>query len=331
MKGISIMYSSEDVGAPVLTYTEGSFITLLDAILLNGYGDKPALGWTKEFSGPNKAVYRNKGTKLFLRVQHDRSGNLNRAHMRAYESMTSIDEGTFACPDEAVEFYALVGYYDGTHACPWRIIGDDCGFWLLTRSYAAKYPTDKSYYGLAYKCYYVGDYIPYDPANVHYNWLMLHGGRHDELDAFRTSKISFGEDVTDIRDRQTHIMRKVSGDPGACGAQIFSCGGFTSSELGGAYKSFMEDAPYNVTFPVHLGYYGQLVMGRIPGLKNPTIPRGIKGGSMGSDDNECMAKHKPELCYDYGTYKEHFLPLNDSNGYIRYAVFTEGKGFRNVI
>jgi hypothetical protein len=329
MKGMSTLYSSEDVGAPVLTYTEGSFVTLLDTVLLNGYGDKPALGWTKEFSGPNKAVYRNKGTKLFLRVQHDRSGNLNRAHMRAYESMTSIDEGTFACPKESFEFYALVGYYDGTHACPWRIIGDDCGFWLFTRSYATKYPIDKSYYGLAYKCYYVGDYIPYDPANVHYNWLMLHGGANNEQTEFRASKLSlFGS--TEDRYCQAHVMRHFSGASRPAAIQLAS-NHITSDSVGGLYKSFMEDAPYNVTFPVHLGYQGHLVMGRIPGLKNPATPKGIRGEAMPNDDNECMAEHKPELCYDYGTYKEHFLPLNDTNGYVCYAVFTEGKGFRNVI
>jgi hypothetical protein len=34
-------------GAPVLNGTEGSFIALLDAILVNGFGSRPSLGWSK--------------------------------------------------------------------------------------------------------------------------------------------------------------------------------------------------------------------------------------------------------------------------------------------
>lgn len=53
------VYRSDDVGAPTLTSADGGLITLLDAVLVNGYGAKAAAGWSKPFSGTNQAIYRN--------------------------------------------------------------------------------------------------------------------------------------------------------------------------------------------------------------------------------------------------------------------------------
>ena len=47
------IYRSTDVGAPVLNGTLGSLITVLDAVLVNGYGSKTAAGWTKPYSSSN--------------------------------------------------------------------------------------------------------------------------------------------------------------------------------------------------------------------------------------------------------------------------------------
>jgi hypothetical protein len=41
------VYSSSDFMAPQLTGTSGSLVALLDAVLVNGYGGKQGLGWTK--------------------------------------------------------------------------------------------------------------------------------------------------------------------------------------------------------------------------------------------------------------------------------------------
>lgn len=51
-------YTSADGSAPTITRATGELIQLLDAVLVDGYGAKPAAGWTKSFSGTNKAVYR---------------------------------------------------------------------------------------------------------------------------------------------------------------------------------------------------------------------------------------------------------------------------------
>ena len=68
------VYLSTDASAPTLDGNVGSLITVLDAVLVNGYGAKAAAGWTKAFSGTNKAAYRNSpstGTGLFWRIQDD--------------------------------------------------------------------------------------------------------------------------------------------------------------------------------------------------------------------------------------------------------------------
>jgi hypothetical protein len=53
------IYRSTDASAPQMTSAAGSLITVLDAVLVDGYGAKPAAGWTKEVvdSGTKKVTY----------------------------------------------------------------------------------------------------------------------------------------------------------------------------------------------------------------------------------------------------------------------------------
>jgi hypothetical protein len=41
------LYSSLDVGAPVLNEASNTLVAVLDACLVNGYGAKASSGWTK--------------------------------------------------------------------------------------------------------------------------------------------------------------------------------------------------------------------------------------------------------------------------------------------
>jgi hypothetical protein len=51
------MYRWDDASAPTLTSTDlNSIFDVLDACLVNGYGAKASLGWTKPFSGTGKAA-----------------------------------------------------------------------------------------------------------------------------------------------------------------------------------------------------------------------------------------------------------------------------------
>ena len=70
--GMSYLYSSTDISAPALIDGVGYLVQVLDKVLVEGYGDKSGLGWTKEYNSPDGKIvcYRNKGTGFFLRVNN---------------------------------------------------------------------------------------------------------------------------------------------------------------------------------------------------------------------------------------------------------------------
>ena len=101
---------------------------------------KPPLGFTKVFSGTNKAVYRSsdiQGNQADLRVDDTTA---QAARVKAYERMTSIDAGTGQFP---LDSQISGGYYWGksegsTSALRgWAIIGDARGFYIRHQNTAA--------------------------------------------------------------------------------------------------------------------------------------------------------------------------------------------------
>lgn len=100
-----IVYKSTDASAPVLTGTAGDLITLLDAVLVNGYGTKAAAGWSKPFSATNKAVYRpGSGVQHYFHVD-DNSPNVTaagkEAQFRGSETASAFQTGTGFFPTTA--------------------------------------------------------------------------------------------------------------------------------------------------------------------------------------------------------------------------------------
>lgn len=92
---MTVVIHNTDPGAPVLSAQVGALIPVLDYCLVTG------LGWTKPYSGTNKAVYQMPpGTSgRFLRV--DDTVNTT-ARFLGYESMSSIDVGTGPFPTAAM-------------------------------------------------------------------------------------------------------------------------------------------------------------------------------------------------------------------------------------
>lgn len=110
MSDIPLIYRSTDADAPQLTGQAGSLVTVLDAVLVDGYGvgvdaKRPA-GWTREFTAANKRVYRNsliRGTGTYLRIDDTGSEQLadpRCAWLRAFETMANVDVGTNPCPTD---------------------------------------------------------------------------------------------------------------------------------------------------------------------------------------------------------------------------------------
>lgn len=132
------VYRSTDSSAPSLTGQSGSLITLLDAVLVNGYGVKPAAGWAKAFTGTNKAVYQppviaaspSEGIRPFLRVD-DSYATTNYADIRGFKTMSSVDTGEGQFPRRPLfALWRKSSTTNGT-ARPWTIIATPRAFYLF--------------------------------------------------------------------------------------------------------------------------------------------------------------------------------------------------------
>lgn len=131
------VYRSGDASAPSIGRTTGALITLLDAVLVNGYGAKAGLGWTKSFSTTDKAMYRQGtgSTQRYLYV--DDTIGANYAQVRGLSSPTSI---TTVDADVFSTTYRNVNKPDSG----WLVVGNEKGFYLFCNrtswgSYAASF------------------------------------------------------------------------------------------------------------------------------------------------------------------------------------------------
>lgn len=92
------IYSSTDSGAPSLTGVTGSLLSVLDAILVNGYGSKIAAGWTKPFGNTSSyGTYKlGNGTTSSLFVYDAGSGSQAGAEalMTGWTSISGITSGS---------------------------------------------------------------------------------------------------------------------------------------------------------------------------------------------------------------------------------------------
>lgn len=101
------LYTSGDASAPSLTGAASSLVTLLDAVLVTGYGTQPPAGWSKPFGNSgNFGCYRNSalGSNRCL-VINDNGPNVTstfrEARASGFEFLTSVSTGTGQFPDPA--------------------------------------------------------------------------------------------------------------------------------------------------------------------------------------------------------------------------------------
>jgi len=161
------VYNSTDASAPVLTGQNGSLITVLDAVLVNGYGSQTAAGWTKPYSGTNLAVYRQgAGNSRYLDVN---DANNQYPLMRGFEAMTGVGVGTGAFPSAATSnstgvFWSKSTTNDAT-ARPWTIVATQKAFymWINVNSGGAPFAQGMMYF--------FGDFVSYRPGDA-YNTLI---------------------------------------------------------------------------------------------------------------------------------------------------------------
>lgn len=122
------------------------------------------LGFTKTFSGTNKAVYRADdiaSTRLYLRV--DDASDAQWAYLVGYESMSDVDTGTGAFPSSG-EVYAYKSSAASATQRDWVLIGDSRAFFLFEKSDGTYWPGS----------IFFGDLIPYKDTDVYHCALVGH-------------------------------------------------------------------------------------------------------------------------------------------------------------
>lgn len=125
---MTVVIHSTDVGAPSLGNAAGSLIAVLDYCLVG------ALGWTKPFSGVNKAVYQMPpgSNGHFLRVDDTDGASGSHARIVAYETMSSIDVGTAPFPTAAQVSGGSYAYKGPTGSGRyWAFFGSGAFFHLI--------------------------------------------------------------------------------------------------------------------------------------------------------------------------------------------------------
>jgi hypothetical protein len=125
------VYRSDDDEAPTLRHTSGHLINVLDACLMDGYGDQAPAGWDKPFEGTNLAVYRaREGNRFYLRVD---DSLVQYPSLRGYRTMDGLDSGTGPFPTTAQLSGGIRPVKSSTTTAidrPWILIASPRAFYL---------------------------------------------------------------------------------------------------------------------------------------------------------------------------------------------------------
>lgn len=150
-------YFWNDTSSPTLNGITGSLITVLRACLVDGYGSKPAAGWTMEYSQStgqiSTAVFRQGGgNQFYIRVRDNGSPAANFGLIRGYETMTNyhVNSGSNPFPldpqsaqtDDSI--LVLKSSDANSTARRWSVYADDRTFYVFTQGQTSA--ADQHYY-----------------------------------------------------------------------------------------------------------------------------------------------------------------------------------------
>jgi hypothetical protein len=122
------------------------------------------LGFSKVYSGTNKAVYRAddvSSTRFYLRV--DDATNAQWGYLRGYESMSDVDTGSGLFPSSG-EVYAYKSSAASATARAWTLIGDSQAFYLFEQSDGTNWPGSV----------FFGDFVSYKSGDGYRAAILAH-------------------------------------------------------------------------------------------------------------------------------------------------------------
>ncbi|HOI95558.1 MAG TPA: hypothetical protein PK250_12705 [Syntrophobacter fumaroxidans] len=259
------IYRSTDPSAPTLANTAGALIAILDACLVNGYGSKAALGWTKEFSGTNLATYRAAvGNRLYLGI--DDTGT-NSARARAFSVATAagvaVGSGTNPFPTDAQLSGGMYFNKAAGSNYPWVLVSNGRIFYLYV---------DYSNNGNAGVVSCFGDFVSYKTSDENGTVLIGSNGSTNSSAQFQNFK-----NATNAVVPAHYLSQRYDG-----AAYSIACGKTPMSGLTAAAENMMSNTanyplypdpllgsmfltPFYVTEPDTTGTYG-VIRGRLPGI-----------------------------------------------------------------
>jgi hypothetical protein len=166
-------YMSTDPSAPVLDGNAGSMITVLRAILVSGYGAKPAAGWVEPFAAvANVAGFKaNSGQlKCYMNVNDSapRAAPFNngcecRIKPSEAASALSTQTGLFPTAAQAANGLIIRKSKDAS-ASPWIAYADDRTILMFIQS---------GDYGVGWHGFYVGEYYSLKPTADAFNGIAI--------------------------------------------------------------------------------------------------------------------------------------------------------------
>lgn len=262
------VFLSTDDSAPVLTGQAGSLISLLDACLVNGYGTKVSLGWSKPFSSTNLSVYRQlSGGQRYLRVDN---GSYNSgtyyAKVRGYEEMTDATTGTGPFPTDLQSNGGMMWRTSSTNdstARAWAVIGDEKFFYIVI----------EHGWGANYRQFgFFGDFISYKSGDA-YNQAI--GGEHITSGNMMPIYNSISAPGTiDSVTSSVYVARQYTQLGGSATANLpFDGFQFTGVQPGtqpsGTFPSLLNPASGDLFFGKHYFCDKNSLRGEMPGLWAP--------------------------------------------------------------
>jgi hypothetical protein len=135
-------YESTDSGAPILSGVTGSLNALLQAVLVTGYGSKPAAGWTRPFNdaaSATSAFLSGGSDPKYLQIADggQSAASFREARARLFTAMTTALAGTDPCPTVAQRATGYAIRKSSTldsAARPWTILADNQRLVIITNS-----------------------------------------------------------------------------------------------------------------------------------------------------------------------------------------------------
>ena len=282
MSLIPTIYSSTDPGAPQLSGTPGSLISVLRAVLVNGYGtapnDRPGLGWTEEFTGTNKAVFRNSpasGSGYHLRVVDDGSsevgGSARLASVRGFSAMSDIDTGTDPTPTIAQSSTGpqwAKSSHLSSDVRTWWAIGNELCFYLVVAMYQGN-PISNG------PIYFAGDFISDKPGDLH-NFGVSHVSTtgYSGSQLYISRLFNFLDSLNGIPANSScslFFARASSGIPGSVPSYNIGTMCRSQNEYGGSNSiDYPDPVSGGLLFDLaHISEGARLRRGRFPGVYVP--------------------------------------------------------------